>query len=681
MEKILIVDDNEKNLYMLQTLLTAKGHEAVTASNGQDALEKLGSESFGMIISDILMPVMDGFQLCRHCKGDEALQGIPFVFYTATYVDEKDEAFAYEIGVDRFIRKPVEPHVFIKIIEEVIEGFTQGKVEPRKPVKRADEEAYKLYSERLVRKLEKKMEDLEISEARYASLINDALDTSRVGLFILDADFKIVWINQAMERYFGLQRDQVIGKDKRLLIRERINTIFEDSEGFSERVLSAYANNTYIENFECHVLPGERRGEYWLQHWSQPIQSGLYAGGRIEHYYDISKRKRAEEEKEGLQAKLRQAQKMEAIGTLAGGIAHDFNNILSAIIGFTQLAMDQLPKESPVHADLKEVYRGGERARDLVRQILAFSRQREEAVAPTQIAPILKEALKLLRATLPASIEIRQDIAPQVGNIMADPTQVHQIIMNICTNASHAMREEGGILEVSLTKMRVDHDFARQRPGLRPGEFVRLSISDTGSGIAPEILNKIFDPYFTTKEKGQGTGLGLAVVHGIVKGCGGAITVSTEPGKGSDFHVYLPSIQKEVKPDEDKPESIPGGDERILFVDDERPLAELGEKLLTKLGYRVEARTSPVEALELFRAKPDRFDLVITDMTMPHMTGDRLAQELMKIRPDIPVILCTGFSEKMRKEKAEDLGIKGIIMKPLIRDELARAVRKAIEED
>ena len=319
------------------------------------------------------------------------------------------------------------------------------------------------------------------------------------------------------------------------------------------------------------------------------------------------------------------------------------------------------------------------RAQNLVKQILAFNRQQEEIVTPMQIAPVIKEVLTLLRSTLPATIEIRKKIEPEIGNIMADPTRIHQIIMILCTNAGHAMQEKGGILEVNLAKIRLDKEFVREHPGLRPGEFLRLSVSDTGHGIAPEILNKIFDPCFTTKKRGEETGPGLAGAHGIVQTYGGAMTVYSEPGQGAVFHVYLPIIQEAVEPKPDKPRPVPGENERILFVDDEISISKIAKRVLEQLGYRVETRTDPVEVLELFRTDPNRFDLIITDMTMPKMKGDRLAQEIMKIRADIPVILCTGFGTQMEREKAMDMGIRAFVLKPIIMRDLAKIIRDVLD--
>jgi CheY-like chemotaxis protein len=316
-----------------------------------------------------------------------------------------------------------------------------------------------------------------------------------------------------------------------------------------------------------------------------------------------------------------------------------------------------------------------------VQQILAFSRQGKQERKPLNITPLIKEDLKLLRASLPATIEIRQKIEKDSGTIEADPTQIHQIMMNLGTNASHAMGEQGGVLEVSLGNANVNGEMAYAAAEIEPGSYLCLRVSDTGCGMSPEMLKKIFDPYFTTKEVGKGTGLGLAVVHGIVKSYGGGIIVSSEPGKGSAFDIYFPRVEAyEVSRVPHQMESMPlGGHERVLLVDDELAIVEVGRNILEHLGYEVVARTSSIEALELFRVNPDRFDLVITDMTMPNLTGDRLTQELLKIRPEIPIILCTGFSERITEEKAKKLGVREFVMKPLVMKDLAQAIQRALD--
>lgn len=386
-------------------------------------------------------------------------------------------------------------------------------------------------------------------------------------------------------------------------------------------------------------------------------------------------------EKEQLQAQLAQAQKMEALGMLAGGIAHDFNNILTAIIGYAELISLEAIPGSMTERNVRELLKAGHRAKDLVKQILAFSRRSEQERKPIRLDSTIKEALKLLRASLPSTIDIRQEI-DQGGLVKADPTQIHQVLMNLCTNASQAMAEKGGVLSVRWKPVDVSGTMTCRQTDLPPGPYMRLSVEDTGHGMSPEVVGRIFDPYFTTKEVGKGTGLGLAVVQGIVKGHGGAVTVISEVGKGSTFEVYLPRLDGvEGVAERKHPEPLPfGGRERILFVDDEPALNEVGRQILEHLGYEVENRTNSLEALELFLQDTQRFDLLITDMTMPNMTGDRLAQEVLRIRPNIPIILCTGFSERVSEEQARKLGIRELVMKPIVMSDLAKTVRRALDQ-
>jgi len=380
-----------------------------------------------------------------------------------------------------------------------------------------------------------------------------------------------------------------------------------------------------------------------------------------------------------LNERLMQSQKMEAIGTLAGGIAHDFNNILSAIIGYSELSLSKLEPGTWIHENLSKVLKAGERASTLVKQILTFSRQSEREVLPVQIELVVKEVIKFIRATLPTTIEIRQNMKDN-PTVMADLTQVHQIIMNLCTNAGHSMEDKGGTLEIGLESLELDSKFMESHPGLQPGKHVKLTVGDTGTGIPPEKLDLIFDPYFTTKEKGKGTGLGLATVHGIVKSHGGAITVESQVGKGTTFEVYLPLAVDSSETKKDSETQLISGKDQILLVDDEPDIIEVGKEILEKLGYTVTATDKADKALEIFANQPDRFDLVISDMTMPKMTGDKLAGELMKIRSDIPILLCTGFSEQMSEERAASLGIKGYLMKPVTLKSLSHGVRKVLDK-
>jgi CheY-like chemotaxis protein len=381
-----------------------------------------------------------------------------------------------------------------------------------------------------------------------------------------------------------------------------------------------------------------------------------------------------------MEKELRQAQKMEAIGTLAGGIAHDFNNILAAIMGYTELAAFQAPEESPVHQNLERVIVSTKRAKNLVRQILTFSRQTDQEIQPVQMKIIIREALKMLRATLPSTIEFQSEIVAKSDYIFADPTQIHQIMMNLCTNAAHAM-ESGGILTVRLEEYLIDaenHDFY---PEVTPGPFIRLIVKDTGSGIDERIIERIFEPFFTTKEPGKGTGMGLAMIHGVVKSCEGAIRVKSEIGKGSEFHVLLPKYEGDPDQlEESVPERILPGKERVLFVDDEKTLVTLAEEGLQRMGYHVHLETDSQKALEKFRNNPEQFDLIITDQTMPKLTGIELSRAMLDIRPDIPIILYSGMLGEISPKKIKEVGIRGFLSKPLLLKQLSLAIRHVLDK-
>ena len=378
------------------------------------------------------------------------------------------------------------------------------------------------------------------------------------------------------------------------------------------------------------------------------------------------------------QKRVVQAEKLSAIGTLAGGIAHDFNNILSSIIGFTELSLDEVEQESPTADNLQEVYAAGIRAKELVGQILAFARQTDEKPKPIRLDSIVKEVLKLLRSSIPSTIEIKSDIESR-SYIYGDSINIHQILMNLCTNAAQAM-EKGGELTVSLK----DGEIAAPNPltseHLSVGHYLKLTVADTGTGIPDDIIESIFEPYFTTKSLGQGTGMGLAMVHGIVKKYKGEITVKSEIGKGTRFSVYFPTTEDESEMPSYKSEKLPVGNERVLFVDDELSIASMGSQMLNRLGYKVTARTDSKEALDLFRNRKNDFGLVITDMTMPNMAGSQPATEILRIRPEIPIILCTGYNEKISDESAAEIGIKAFAYKPVVKADLAKTVRKVLDE-
>ena len=397
---------------------------------------------------------------------------------------------------------------------------------------------------------------------------------------------------------------------------------------------------------------------------------------------DITDLKQAGEENKLLERKLHQAQKMEAIGTLAGGIAHDFNNILSGIFGFAQLAQYHIAEPEKAGKDIDQIIKGAQKAADLIQQILTFSHQANPEKHPLQIAIVIKEALKLMRATIPTTIEIKNNIATQ-ALVLADPTKIHQVAINLVTNAFHAMQKTGGILKVSLTDISFPTKKQSPHPELLPGNYVDLEVSDTGYGMEKKTISKIFDPYFTTKKTGKGTGLGLAVIHGIVDEHGGQISVSSTPGKGTTFHVYFPvapGTNRDIRPSHAKKTGPVSGRERVLFADDEESIRSVVHECLTHLGFKVTTFKNGAEAFKAFEENPDAFDIVITDMAMPKMTGMELASEIMDRNPAMPVILCTGYSETISKNKAMEMGIRQFLPKPIPMEKMASTIRQVLDE-
>ncbi len=515
--------------------------------------------------------------------------------------------------------------------------------------------------------------DLEESERLYRAITTTVLDA----IIMIDDEDLIIYWNRAAEKIFHFSANEVIG-------RSCYDVIFSPpgSDVFRKEVsfLKGSGVERKVNGKSLELTATRKDGRNF------PVEMSLSAvemAGQwcaVAVFRDISERLRAQKEWETMQAQLRQAQKMEAIGTLAGGIAHDFNNILGAIMGYTELALIEISEGDPLRGHLQQVQRASRRAKELVAHILAFSRQSELTRKPVELSPIIKEALKMLRASLPTTIEIRQNIGSDLGKIMADPTQIHQVLMNLCTNAAHAMSEKGGVLEVGLSREILQDEFILKAYNIPSGEYLCLSVRDTGSGINDAVLPRIFDPFFTTKKRGEGTGMGLSVVHGIVSSHDGGIRVQGNPGEGSCFELFFPIIA--APPEEMESiicKSPPTGTECILLVDDEPTLIELGQKALSYLGYAVVTSKSSMEALDLFRSQPQKFDLIITDYTMPDMTGTALAKKILELRPDIPIILCTGFSEKISEEKVKAMGIRGYIMKPVSIHNLANICRRILD--
>ncbi len=501
------------------------------------------------------------------------------------------------------------------------------------------------------------------TEERLATLAT-AVEQADDDIMVTDAAGVITYVNAAFERTTGYSRTEAVGRSPRFLdsgrhdpaFYQQVDTTLADGQTWHGR----FSNRT-------------RDGRTILQDAS--ISPIFDLSGRI--VGQVSARRDVTRQVE-LEGHAAQADKLEAIGTMAGGIAHDFNNILSAILGYTQMALRKCPDDSPIHRDLQAVLLGSRRAADLVKQILTFSRHQQRAEQPVQVGLIVKEAAKFLRASIPATVEIRTDVRSDAV-VLAEPTDIHRIVINLCTNAALAMQDHGGLLELSLADVDLDASFTSVHPDASPGRFVRLRVRDTGHGMTREIQSRIFEPFFTTRERGEGTGMGLAVVHGIVTRCHGAITVESEPGQGTTFEIHLPVIERAASSAAPSTEPLIAGTGRILVVDDEPLVVAMVADQLSEMGYQATACANGHEALRVFAADPRAFDLVITDMTMPGMTGDLLAQRLKSLRPDLPVVLCTGYSDKVSAESARAQGIDEFAMKPLAMAELSRLVRRALD--
>ncbi|MBU1696213.1 MAG: PAS domain S-box protein, partial [Proteobacteria bacterium] len=506
-------------------------------------------------------------------------------------------------------------------------------------------------------------EALRKSEKKYRHLFENAPS----GIYEIDYEqFRFVNVNEFICKSTGYS-------EKELLSMNPMDLLTEDSKTlYIERLEKLSTEEKPDRNVEYDIITKNGHKLNVILNIDFISKNGKLTGARIVTH-DITELKKLEEE-------LRQARKMESIGTLTGGIAHDFNNILGIIVGNTELALEDVPKWNPAYSSLEEIKTASLRAANIVRQLLSFSRKTDQKLQPMEIAAVIKEALKFLRSTIPKTIDIEQDISVTNETILADPTQINQIIMNLCINASHAMEQTGGNLTIIVENVLLDDHSAKDYPDLKSGKYVKVMVSDTGSGIDPKIIDRIFDPYFTTKGIGKGSGMGLSVVHGIVKNHGGAITVDSSPGKGTKFSMFFPLATEKPMVETQTTQEIPRGSETILFVDDEISIVNMVQRMLERLGYKVETATTPQDALERFALNPDNFDLVITDMTMPRMTGVKLSEKLMAIRPDIPIIICTGYSALVDEEKAKELGLAAYVMKPINLLETAKTIRKVLDK-
>lgn len=504
------------------------------------------------------------------------------------------------------------------------------------------------------------LETQERERIRLTQIIEQATEL----IMIMDADGTLQYVNPAVSNLMGYSVDDILGQNI-------FKTAQKTQPNLRKETLTAFeTGKVWTRRFTHRKKNGETRV---VETTLSPV---LGASGELINILSIGRDVTKELEMEN---RLRQAQKIESIGTLAGGIAHDFNNILGVILGYTELSLQDIEKKSTAHTWLQQVVKAVARAKDLVNQILTFSRAHTVNKLQIQTIPIINEVCQFMRSSLPTTIEIKQDIRTNHDSIMADPTQFQQVLMNLCTNAGQAMLETGGVLDVVLEETNLNEDELPAYQGLRPGPYMKLSVKDTGPGIRKEHLHRIFDPYFTTKEQGKGTGLGLAVVHGIVKENEGDIKVYSTPGQGTVFHVFFPLVEKTAEVSTESPAPPPRGTETVMFVDDEELLVGLGTRMLERLGYKATGFSNPEEALSAFKDSKDSYDLIITDKTMPGLPGLAFAEEIKKIRPDIPILLCTGFADKDIDDKVRKAGIAECVMKPLNNLEMAVAVRRVLD--
>ncbi len=669
--KILIVDDKPQNLFALEKVLEGTGAQIIQALNGNDALTASLHHDFALAILDIQMPSMDGYELAEWLRSEEKTRELPIIFVSAVYSSEYHIFKGYDAGAVDFIVKPFQPTILLGKVNVFLQIYKQrSELEQSKAMlSEANETLETKVRQRTmqlnsaVKKLEsenKKRRQAEIEALEAKQSWKEIFKTIGQMVIVLDPEFNILEANQTALRYLGKTLEEVAGQKCYNLFHG--SDTFVKNCPFAETIQSAKPDMT---ESEINIS-----GKTYLVSCTPVLDENGNIIKCIHISTDISKQKQLKKE-------LIQAHKMEAIGTLAGGIAHDFNNILAAVIGFTDLSLSSVEKGSELEEDLMEIKIAGLRAKSLIQQILNFARQTEEEFLPVQIDLIVKEVIKFLRSTIPSTIEIRDNINSS-ALVMANPVRIHQLMINLCTNASHAM-DEKGVLEISLEEVQLTMDDLESQKNLKPGIYQKLQVSDTGSGIPADIMESIFLPFFTTKGINEGTGMGLATVHTIVKECEGDISVVSELGKGAVFTILLP-ITKSQKSFKDiyESQSSSSGTESILFVDDEEAICKLAERILAIYGYQVTSITDSEKALQRYREKPSDFDLVITDMTMPKLSGEEITQQVLGITPDTPVIISTGYNKRLTPSKAISLGAKALIHKPFEKEKMLSLVREVL---
>ena len=659
--KILVVDDKKNNQLLIERYLKKTDWTVVCAGSGEEAIKEVKQTDFALILMDVVMPGKNGFETAEQIRQNAEKSHIPIIFVTAHKNEEACEFKGYEAGAVDFLYKPLNPVILKSKVNVFAELYRREKVLQLTTIEL--ETAMGSLKKEIKMRMRAQERVLK-SEKKYKSLF----DTSRDGIAFERLDGRLETANKAYTDMMGYTVGELQEIDTFRAIRATMP--FD----VKQAILDQMVEKGYCDEVETHYT--RRNGDTFpalFRSWIINNESGQPVR-KLNLVRDITDQRKIEN-------RLRQAQKMEAVGTLAGGIAHDFNNVLAAIMGYIELAQFDVPEDSKARKSLGHVLKASLRAKKLVSHILAFSRQSGNEKKPLLIRHIAKEVIDLLRATLPSTIDIKQNIPSKLSTIHADATQFHQILMNLGTNAYHAIGDEAGVIEIAMNNFRTEERLVLDFAELEPGEYIKLTVKDNGSGMEADTLSKIFDPYFTTKDKGVGTGMGLSVVHGIVKSHGGSISVESTPGHGSEFSLFFPAINAVEESSAAVVNIKEGSGEQVLFVDDEEVLVSLGKDVLSKLGYKVVAETSSVKALALFKENPEKFDIIVSDTTMPDLTGIQLARSVRQVAPDIPIVLCTGYSRQIDEHVLNELGVEYLLIKPYEVSELAVIMRTLLEKE
>lgn len=652
--RVLIIEDDQVDQMAYERFIKQESlpYDFTFAGSVESAQKIMATNVFDVILSDFMLGDGTALDVFPDVKDT------PMIVVTGTG-NEETAVKAMKLGASDYLIKDPNGY-FLKTLPLTVRNAIARR--------KAEAELQK-YREKLELLVNERTKELRESEEQYRTLITRMINAFSLQEIICDkngnpCDFRFLEVNKAFEEMAGLKKEEIIGK--------------------TASEVSSEIDKSLIERCGKVALEGE---SVFFEHYSEKVNKYFEilayspgAGRFATIFTDITERKKTEKEKTLLEKQLLHTQKMEALGTLAGGIAHDFNNILSIIFGYIELATLDINHTDKVKDDLNEISRAAFRAKDLIKQILTVSRKTEQEKHYIKIAPIIKEAIKLLNSTIPKSIKIEHHVDAD-SIVLADPTQIHQLVMNLCTNSYHAMRETGGTLTVLLKDLLLNERGLVKGLDIPPGKYIRLEIRDTGHGMNAETKEKIFDPYFTTKEIGEGTGLGLAVVHGIVESSHGYISVYSREGAGTAFYIYLPVAEQDTELDitEGQREQVRHGTERILVVDDEEDITKITSRMLDRYGYKFAAFNNSSEAYRAFQRNPQLYDLIITDMTMPEMNGVELAKKILETTPDKPVIICSGFSDLINTEKASELGLY-YLPKPLVIADMMRLIREILDK-